>query len=125
MSKQEEYNEVCINEVIQLINQNKISISDFNRIESSVKKNYNYEREKPTINVDDVLDYVTWRLNHGERESIIEALNVVEAKDIKDQHGVNTLDGEYRFELLMKLFKLSSNELELESWIKPEILNKI
>ena len=125
MSKQEEYNEVCINEVIQLINQNKISIRDFNRIESSVKNNYNYEREKPTINVDDVLDYVTWRLNHGDRESIIEALNVVEAKDIKDQHGVNTLDGEYRFELLMKLFKLSSNEVELESWIKPEVLNKI
>jgi hypothetical protein len=125
MSKQEEYNEVCINEVIQLINQNKISISDFNKIESSVKNNYNYEREKPTINVDDVLDYVTWRLNHGERESIIEALTIQEAKDIKDQYGVNTLDGEYRFELLMKLFKLSSNELELESWIKPEILNKI
>lgn len=129
MSDKKDYNEACINEVIQLIKNEEITLKDFNRIESAVKTHFNYENDQFEAEWEDVIDYVDYRLDYGERLALLRSLGVQEEDEVVDDFiktmGVNTLDAKYRFELVMKLLKSSSSETELESWIKPEILEKI
>ena len=129
MSDKKTYNEACINEVIQLIKNEEIDLKDFNRIETAVKNHFNYEYDQFEAEWEDVIDYVSYRLDYGERLSLLRELGIREEEEVEEEFiksmGINTLDGKYRFELLMKLFKASYSETELESWIKPEILEKI
>jgi len=125
MSDEKIYNEACVNEVIQLIRDEEISLVDFNRIENEVKNHSNYEHDLYTAEWEDVLDYVEYYLGSWERETLLNILGVKEVDETNREVGINTLDDRYRFELVMKLFKLSGNELELESFIKPEVLEKV
>lgn len=125
MSDEKTYNEACINEVIQLIRNEEISLIDFNKIENEVKNHSNYEYDQFTAEWEDVVDYVEYYLGSWERETLLNLLGVKEVDEMNHEIGVKTLDDRYRFELVMKLFKLSGNEMELESFIKPEVLEKL
>jgi hypothetical protein len=125
MNKEKDYNDACLKEVIELLESGNIDYKDFNKLQSAVKWHDYYDEDKPEIEFDDVLDYINWNMSHWERERLLEAMDVHEPETLKEWVGVLTLDDEYRFNLVMRLFKGSCSERELESFIKPEALEKI
>lgn len=125
MDESKEYNSVCVNEVINILETKEIELKDFRRLEDALKWHRYYEEEEKETSFADVIEYLNWNLSHYERERILDELNVDEEVDINELVGIKTLDDVFKFELLMKLFKTASSTTELESWIKPEILEKV
>jgi hypothetical protein len=121
---EKDYSDACLKEVIELLDSGKITIKDFNRLQNSVKDHHYYDEDIRDVEFEDVMEYLEWGLNSWERERLLMFLGVND-DELKYGLGVKSLDDEYRFEMVMKLFKLGTSEKELESFIKPEILEKI
>lgn len=121
---EKDYSVACLKEVIDLLDSGKITINDFNRLQNSVKLHHYYDEDVRDVEFEDVMEYLEWDLNSWERDRLLTFLGVND-DELKYSLGIKSLDDEYRFEMVMKLFKLGTSEKELESFIKPEILEKI
>ena len=84
MSDKKTYNEACINEVIQLIKNEEIDLKDFNRIETAVKNHFNHEEDQFEAEWEDVIDYVSYRLDYGERLSLLRELGIREEEEVEE-----------------------------------------
>lgn len=127
------YEEANIDLMVNILENCKMVYKDFARIESAVKEHGYFENE---VEFDDVENYVKYT-DGWERSRIADALGLKTEEEIYDEvydevynkfhndKSANTLDGLYRRELVEKLFSMASSELELESFIKPEVLAKL
>lgn len=121
---EKDYSDACLKEVIDLLDSGKITFEDFNRLQNSVKEHFYYDEDVRDVEFEDVMEYLEWDLNSWERERLLTFLGIND-DELKYSFGINTLDDEYRFEMVMKLFNLSTSEKELESFIKSDILEKL
>jgi hypothetical protein len=84
------------------------------------------EDEEREIDIHDVEDFIEWEADRWDKERIarmcgyedidIEAVQKIEIK---------TLDDQYKFELVAKLFKTYGTSMELEAALGSELLKKI
>jgi hypothetical protein len=74
------------------------------------------------IESEDVIDYMT-SIDKVEFEKILKVLRLTD-KNIGDGE-VKTLDGEFRLELLMKLYRASDNLVDLENMLTDDAKKRI
>ena len=125
------YDESLIDEIVAVLKEEdgkEISTRDYNRIESSVKEHYHYERDD--IDFDEIIEYCDWGMDYWERKQILDSLcvsdnNNDEVADMVADIRIETLDDEYRMELLLKLYKTTCSITELENMLRGSVLTKM
>ena len=125
------YDSSLIDEIVSVIkgeDGKEIDTKDFNRIQSAVKDFHWYERDD--IEFDEVLEYCNWGMDSWEREQILDELEVsdnnnLDVAEMISEVEINTLDDEYRMELLLKMYKMTSNLEELENMVRGSVVTKM
>lgn len=123
------YDDSLIDEVIAILEDEgdrDMTVSHYNRIQNAVKEHCFYDRDE--TDWDDVENYIDFNIDVWERRQLFRMLGVNEEEDphpLLAEVEINTLDDECRMELLMKLYKSTTNIAELEKMIRASHIEKL
>lgn len=123
------YDDSLIDEVIAILENEgdrDMTVSHFNLIQRAIKYHAYYDRDD--VEWEEVEDYLNWNIDAWERNELFRLLGVSEEEDPHEllaEVEINTLDDECRMELLMKLYKSTTNIAELEKMIRASHIEKL
>lgn len=113
-----ESNSVLVDKIVDLIDDDELTLKEFLKIQSAVKSHIFYDNDGE-IEFEDVKEYVSWAIDQDEWDCLKEIYGETYSS-VFDDIEVKTLDDEQRLQLLSKVYNETSNYPELRMVINSK-----
>lgn len=122
-----------VDKVESLLLEDKLTRSQFRKLEKSIKENYWHE----DLDTDELISQLRGNyIDAFEKQELLEICDAGDYYDLLEEinelnkskikfNGNGTLDDEFRYELVLKLLKSTSSTLELENLLGEKVLEKL